>query len=163
MLLKFIYTVFIGILLALFVGLGIAAFYEKPKIPDYPAPLKYTAPINPDTPKDTTNSAKMEKEQQRYDSDFKTYQQKSEEYNRNVSILTLIASIIILVISLTIFKNLPLISDGLLLGGIFVLLYSIVRGFQSDNDKFRFIVVAIGLVIALILGYLKFIKPTKTK
>ena len=41
MILKFIYTVFIGVLFATLVGVGIAAFYPQPKYPDYPIRLSY--------------------------------------------------------------------------------------------------------------------------
>ena len=39
MALKIIYTLFIGILFAALVGVGISAFYESPKYPDYPSRL----------------------------------------------------------------------------------------------------------------------------
>lgn len=65
--------------------------------------------------------------------------------------------------SLTVVKNLIYIADGVLLGGVLTLLYSIVRGFGSQDTMFRFVVVSIGLVIALLLGYIKFIKPNKNQ
>jgi D-alanyl-lipoteichoic acid acyltransferase DltB (MBOAT superfamily) len=157
MLLKYIYTLFIGILLALFVGLGIAAFYEAPKMPDYPPSLQYARPLSPD--KYGTDEAKLQAEQIKYDKVSKDYQKVSNQYNRNVSIYTTVAAIIILVLSLTLVRNLLLISDGLLLGGVFTLMYSIIRGFDTQDNKFRFVMVTTGLVIALILGFLKFIKP----
>lgn len=40
MVIKIIYTIFIGVLFAIFVGVGIDAFYPYPKEPDYPAELK---------------------------------------------------------------------------------------------------------------------------
>ncbi len=51
-----------------------------------------------------------------------------------------------------------IISDGLLLGGVFTLGYSIIRGFAGDDDKFRFFVVIVGLVVTVVLGDLKFIR-----
>ena len=38
--LKFIYSIFIGVLFATLVGVGIAAFYPEPKPPEYPSALK---------------------------------------------------------------------------------------------------------------------------
>jgi hypothetical protein len=46
-----------------------------------------------------------------------------------------------------------------LLGGVFAAAYSIIRGLMSENTQFRFIIVVIGLAIALALGYIKFIRP----
>lgn len=158
MVLKFIYTLFIGILLALFVGFGIAAFYEEPKYPEPPFNLKYSTPVYPET-KDSTISAQIRADQIKQDKIEKNFQNNLSIYNRNVSVIVLAAAIIFLIISLTLAKRLLLISDGLLLGGVFTLLYSIGRGFGSHDNKFQFIIVTIGLIISLILGYLKFIKP----
>jgi hypothetical protein len=43
-----------------------------------------------------------------------------------------------------------------LLGGIFTLLYGIGRGMVTDNNRYRFLVAAVGLAITLGLGYIKF-------
>lgn len=103
----------------------------------------------------------------RIDSAFQLKQKKYERalaaYNRNVSMASLIASVLILAASLTFLKSIPTISDGLLLGGVFTLGYSIIRGFAGNNDMFRFFVVSVGLAVTLLLGYKKFIQPEDSK
>jgi hypothetical protein len=158
MVLKFIYTLFIGILLALFVGFGIAAFYEEPKYPEPPISLRYSTPVYPDT-KESSVASQLKADQIKQDKLNKDFQKNLAIYNRNVSVIVLIAAIIYLIVSLTLTKHLLLISDGLLLGGVFSLLYSIGRGFGSNDNKFQFLIVSVGLVISLVLGYIKFIKP----
>ena len=157
MILKFVYTLFIGILLTAFVGVGIEAFHPSPTPPEYPSALKI--------PREGGLSGpvfqEMKSEQEKYDNLFSTFREKQKIYNRNVSIISIIVSVLTLIVSLTLFKKILLIADGLLLGGVLTLFYSIIRGFDSGNNMFRFIVVSIGLVIALALGYLKFIKPSK--
>lgn len=160
MVLKIIYTFFIGILLATFVGVGIAAFYTGPKFPEPPAILKY---CSPDITQSVSKYAEFKKDAESYDKTLQNYQQQSQVYNRNVSIVSLIAALIIVILSLTFFKSILVIADGLLLGGVVSLLYSIVRGFQSEDNMFRFFVVAVGLVVSLILGYIKFIKGNEAK
>jgi hypothetical protein len=162
MILKFIYTLFIGILLALFVGFGIAAFYEEPKYPELPLSMKYARPLYPET-QEGTQAAEITKEQIQQEKRQENYQKDLKTYNRNVSVISLIAAIAYMIISLMLLKNLLLISDGLLLGGVFTLLYSIGRGFATNDSKFQFITVAIGLLISLTLGYIKFIKPAQRK
>jgi hypothetical protein len=98
---------------------------------------------------------------EKYDKEQKDFQLQSKNYNRNVSIIALVASIVVVIASLTFFKTLLLIADGLLLGGVLTLLYSVIRGFDTDDNMFRFIVVSIGLLISLVLGYVKFIQPSK--
>lgn len=158
--LEIIYTFFVGILVAVFVGVGIAAFYPEPKEPEYPAMLKvYNAPI--ESGKASTTSAELLVEQKKYDNEMKAFQNEFSIYNRNVSIIALISAIILLTISITFFKNLLVIADGLLLGGVITLLYSVARIFGSGDDKLRFLVVSVGLAFALILGYKKFIGQSK--
>ena len=161
MILKYIYTVFLGILLATFVGVGIAAFYPQPKYPQYP-PMFAPQAVKPfsEAQNDSTQAALLQKQEQESYRISQDFQKLSEDYNKNVSVISLTSAIIILLLSLTLVKNLIYIADGTLLGGVLTLLYSIVRGFGSQDDMFRFVVVTIGLLIALILGYIKFIKPS---
>lgn len=154
--LKLLYTILIGIFMAVFVGVGIAAFYPALKYPETPTSMKYgyTEPQ-----KDGVVSEEAKADMEKYDKEQKDFQIKSQTYNRNVSILALVFSIIIVVASLTFFKKILLIADGLLLGGVLTLLYSVIRGFGTDDNMFRFIVVSVGLIISLFLGYVKFIAP----
>lgn len=160
MVLKIVYTLFIGVLLAIFVGVGIAAFYPSPEPPETPLLIElYELPTEPSC--DPTISAQLEKEQKEFNEALKIFEEKLEKYNRNVSIIALIAAILVLIISLTLFRQILIIADGLLLGGVITLLYSVVRVFGSGDDKLRFLVVSVGLAVSLILGYLKFIEPSK--
>ena len=163
MILKFFYTIFIGILLALFVGVGTAAFYKAPKYPEQPAALKipYSSPY--DSPARATESSALLAEQEKFDRQYKAFEEKNQLYHRNVSIIGLTAAVIMLVISLTVFRSLSVIADGLLLGGVFTLIYSMFRGFETKDEIFRFIVISIGLAISLIIGYIKFIKSQEKK
>lgn len=154
MVLKYVYTVFIGVLLALFIGIGIAAFYPYPKAPEPSAvPVAYRNDLQATPSAQTIEQEKKDREA------WQEYQRQNEEYNRNVSIMTLIAAIVVLVISLTLARSILIIADGLLLGGLFTLVYSLFRSFNSSDYKFMFIVISTGLAISVILGYLKFIKP----
>ena len=157
MILKIIYSIFIGVLFAVLVGVGIAAFYPEPKPPEYPSALKIPREGGLNQPV----FEELKGEQEEYDRLEKAFRQNLEIYNRNVSIIAIVASIITLVVSLTLFKKLFLIADGLLLGGVLTILYSIIRGFGSGNNKFQFIIVSISFIVALILGYIKLAKPPK--
>lgn len=158
MALRLIYTFLIGIFLAVFVGVGIAAFYPGPKPPETPAIINYGCS---DLTKENGVSPEYKAQIEKFDKEQKDYQLQSQIYNKNVSILSLVASIIIVVASLTLFKTILLIADGLLLGGVLTLLYSVIRGFGTEDNMFRFIVVSVGLFVSLFLGYVKFIQPAK--
>jgi len=152
MAIKFIYTFFLALLIALFVGLGIDAFYPGPVAPDYPIELEMQKT-------NCEESAETQAIREDFAKAQKTFMEQSRPYNRNVSIISLICSIIILILSLTLLAKISMIADGILLGGVFANIYGIIRGLMSENSQFRFIIVVIGLAIALTLGYIKFIRP----
>jgi hypothetical protein len=154
MIIKYLYALFIGILFAVFIGIGISTFYPGPTLPDQ-RPVPYPEKADPDA----TRSAEMIKAEEENRKMYDEFNKKSKEYNRNVSIIALVFAVIALFVSLTLIKNLQIISDGLLLGGIFTLIYSIGRGIEAEDTKFRFAVVTIGFIISLIIGYIKFVKP----
>lgn len=151
--LRLVYTFFLGILLSIFVGVGISAFYPAPDVPEYPVEL---------------NNFEKEPTQEQealfneFDEQMRQHEEDLKPYNRNVSILTLGAAVILLIVSLVYEKRIKLIADGVLLGGLFILLYSIGRGFASDNQKYVFLVVSIGLAIVLYLGYHRFVHDGQT-
>jgi len=152
MILKLIYTLFLGLLVALFVGLGIDAFYSGPKAPDYPSELSVAKP-------DCENYEQTKTLQADYDQRQKAFNEESKAYNRNVAIISLAAAIIVLIASFALLAKIQMIADGILLGGVFTTAYSMIRGLMSDDSRFRFLIVTVGLIIALALGYLKFIRP----
>lgn len=155
MALRVLYTIFFAILISLFVGLGIAAFYPAPEAPDYPTILNETRP--------DTDTNEIKRADSKYNKAQKDYEEKRGVYARNVSIISLTAAIIILVLAFVfVNKKIIVLSDGLLLGGVLTLLYSIINGFGSPDEKFRFIVVTIGLIVAFVLGYLKFSKSEQS-
>lgn len=132
MVLRLAYTVFIGILLTLFIGVGIAAFYPQPEPPEYPLSYGKVYPeMNQGTP-----SAEFEKEQRLYEEKSREYQEINEKYNKNVSMLALGFAILYLIVGLVLARKLAIISDGLLLGGVLTLIYSIIRGFGANDDIF---------------------------
>jgi len=143
MAIKFIYTLFLALLVALFVGLGIDAFY--------PVELENVKSCCEETTEQKEIRIEFEQTQ-------RNYQEVMKPYNRNISIISLIAAIIILVISLTFLNKIKMIADGLLLGGVFTTMYSIIRGVMTENSQFRFLIVTIGVIIAFVLGYVKFIR-----
>jgi hypothetical protein len=156
MAIKIIYTLFLALMVALFVGLGIDTFYEGPKMPEYPLELEMQKP-------ECNESAEIKAVRENFAREQRAYAEEIKPYNRNVSIISLIAAIVILVVSLTMLTKIKMIADGILLGGVFTTAYSIIRGLMSQNSQYRFIIVAMGLIIALTLGYLKFIRPRVSK
>jgi hypothetical protein len=158
MFLRFVYIVFVGIIVAAFIGVGVAAFYVEPTRPDAPLSVKYNQSIQIT---DVTTLNAIKAEQAQYETDLKAYEAREQVYNRNVSIVTLLAAVLVLAASLTLLKHVSLIADGMLLGGVLTLAYSIIRGFGTEDNRFRFVVMSASLLITLLLGYLKFLQPAQ--
>jgi hypothetical protein len=152
--LKIIYTIFLGLLLAIFIGVGAATFYPAPQSPE--PPLIYERPVENLTPQQEREEANFRQEQEKF-------QNQLSSYNRNISIITFVAAMLFLVISLALAPKVDVISDGLLLGGTLTLVYSLGRGLVSQDSTYRFLIISMGLAVALILGYIKFIKPSVAK
>lgn len=126
--LQILYSAFIGIMVSLFVGFGIAAFYPAPN------------------------------QQEFNDKSYERYIEASKEYNRNVAVAAVVISVLILLLSLVIVQNIPAISDGLLLGGILTLLYGTAQSIGTGDERIMFAFVTVGLVVAVAIGYLKFVR-----
>ncbi|NKX54685.1 hypothetical protein [Arthrobacter mobilis] len=153
--LKIVYVLFLGSMIALFVGLGIRSFYAPPEPPQYPVTL-----IEKANPTDE-ELAEQQRQQQEHERAARAWEEQNSIYNRNVSTVSLAASVILLGASLLLEKRNRVLANGILLGGLFTLLYSIGRGFASQDTMMTFIAVAVGLAVALVLGYRRFFdKPS---
>jgi uncharacterized membrane protein len=152
--LKAIYVVFLGLIIALFCGLGVAAFYQQPNGPKEPIATAQTVEQKQGQ---AVNQAEVD-----YQNAYRKYEEeKLKPYNRNVSIITLVLATIILVVSLLLSAKLPILSDGILLGAVFTLIYSIIRGISAGNPRFTFIIVSVGLAITIFIGFWKFLRKPK--
>lgn len=165
--LKIIYTFFMGILLATFVGVGITAFYSAPEYPDCQQYITtpFASPGGPSSSESgiTPVSGTEVKTSDECRAAQDAYNDASKVHSRNASTVALAAAILFLVIGLVFAKPLDLLADGFLLGGVFTLLYAVANGFMTDDYKYQFIIVTVGLIIALVLGYIKFVRSAEKK
>jgi hypothetical protein len=145
-----VYKVFVGLLLATFVGVGIAAFAPEPRYPD--------PPISAVSPRSTDPPPEVQREMEEHQRVVREMRSEIAAYSRNVSAASAIAAIVMMAVSLTVLRGMALFSDGFLLGGVLTFAYSVVRGFSAEDNVFRFIIVSIGLVVALALGYIRFVR-----
>jgi hypothetical protein len=151
-LLKSLYTIAIALLVVAFVGFGISAFYPSPEFPQPPKQLEY---VGSNT---TQEESELIAEQQKKEAAF---QERFSDYNLVVSSISISIAVLLLVASLLWISNLPVIGDGATLGAVFTLFYGLIRAFMTDSEQFRFVAVAVGLVIVVALVYLRFIRSSK--
>lgn len=148
---KLIYTFILGVVLALFLGVGVQAFYEPPQQPDYPAyDMPYKEGPTPEQQKI------LERDQQKFDKDLKAYEKNRQEYERNVSVVLLILAAVTIAVGLFFSSQIGFLSDGILLGGLFTLVHALIRGFAADDSKYLFAAATVAVAVVLYLGYRRF-------
>lgn len=125
-----LYIFFIGIILTLTTGFGIAAFYPEPQAPIYPTSLQY--PSLPEsclkTPEEihSPECAKLQKQQEKDNQEFQEKQQKyqneSAAFTRTTIFFGISIGAIFTILSLTQMKKNKLIANGLILAGVLTML-----------------------------------------
>lgn len=146
---KIVYTFFLGALLALFVGLGVQTFYPGPEMPEYPTELQVV-------PGEGTPTAEQQRMQREYAEQSERWQEDQNVYDRNVGVISLAASVVLLALSLVLEKRNKVLTNGIMLGGLFTLFYAIGRSVASEETAMSFAAVAVGLAVVLFLGWRRF-------
>lgn len=149
--LKPLYAVAVALLIVAFVGFGISAFYQAPEFPEPPAELEFVGPNQTDEETELIIEQREKEE---------AYQARFSDYNQVVSVVVIGIAILLLVGSILWLSGLAVIGDGVALGAVFTLFYGLIRAFMTDDEVFRFVAVAVGLAVVLILVYLRFIRPS---
>ncbi len=142
-----LYILFLGIILSITTGFGVAAFYPQPVVPSYPAvPYANIVPQSCyDTPQSQASSdcqAFLQKQKaqqqtdevkrQQYDADFKVYQEKNSSYTRTAIFFGIVIGALFAIIGIMLIKKSKLIATGLLLGGVLTaLLTRLLIGLSS--------------------------------
>ena len=73
-------------------------------------------------------------------------------------IILLVVATIILAISLALPHDQAVISNGVLLGGVFTMVYAVGMTVSAEQSVWRFVVAAVALVVTIGIGYLKFVR-----
>lgn len=116
--LQVLFSIFLGLLITGFVGIGVNTFYPAPSYDEGGT------------------------------SAFETYWLVT-------SVILLVCATALMVVALVI-TQVPVLSNGVLLGGLFTLLYAVGISITSVRDWPRFIVVTIALAVTIGVGWWKF-------
>ncbi len=148
-----------AVILAALIGLGISAFYPAPVAPAYPNyPLVAPTPVCPPNPA-TPCTVVQQQSQEQYDQQQALYQAQQDAYTaedaiygRNLFIIANIIGIIVFAIGFWLVLAASLASNavpvGIMLAGLWSIVYGYVRGWGSVDDQMKFFV---GLVIAVLV------------
>jgi hypothetical protein len=136
----FIYTILIGVVVAVFVGPG-------PKAPEFPWTTSYVS--------DPTDQQKQEEQQktEKYNQDQEQYTKSNKPYSKKVSGIAIGAALVFYGGGLWLYKRRDVIGEGLALGGVFTMIYAAIRAGIGNSKPQVFICVSalllmlIGLVL----------------
>lgn len=154
--LRALYVIAIGLLFAGFIGFGVATFYPAPEFPECGRESEKVIPAPGETSVQLTPAEQAEADACKKLQD--AFQEESSIYSRNLSIIFLLASVVVIAISLFGLGKIDVIGDGITLGGVFLLFTSLVTSLGNESGLFRFLTVTVGLVVVIFLSYWKFIR-----
>ena len=162
--LQIIFSIFLGLMVAAFIGVGVYTFYPPPET-KYQEQLQdlYRQQEDIERFKDSTKLTAAERAQLRETQDkIRALEDKQsaerEIWGRNTSIVLITFATIVMSISLIRAEQLPVISNGLLLGGVFTMIYGVGWIIATGTSYARFAVMTIALVITLVLGWVRFVR-----
>lgn len=132
--------------MSFFVGFGIDAFYPAPQYPQAITDLYNTLATKTPTAAEQAQITNLEQ----------AYQSALQAHNRVVTIVVTIAAVIFLGLSILLEAKNRVMANGIMLGGLFTLLYGAARGLGSQDSMITFITVGVGLAAVILIGLRRF-------
>lgn len=161
--LQTIFAFFLGLMVTSFVGVGVYTFYPSPdrafqeEAESQNRREQAIRNFRSDdalTPEDRARLQEIENERSRTQDANRAA---SATWGRRTSIILITFATLAMAISLLRAVQLPVISNGLLLGGVFTMIYGVGWSIVSDTSTGRFLVMTVSLAITLALGYVRFV------
>ncbi len=167
--LQTIFSFFLGLLVLAVVGVGVNTFYQSPTETfqkEMTAIQRQMETINIKSSNGVTSAAdkaELARLQEKQNALQDKIDTQMKGWARNTSIILVLFATFVMGISLIRSEQLRVISNGLLLGGLFTMLYGAGWVIFSGNSTARFVVVVFALAVALGLGYLKFVRNRENR
>lgn len=165
--LQTIFAFFLGLMTVAFVGVGVNTFYpsttqkfetQEREISRRLDHLNRSATPGTFTPEQQAEFDRLEADR------TKLAEQRdaaNKEWARVTSIVIVLFATLVLVISLLLAEQLRVIANGLLLGGLFSMVYGVGWVLSSGNSMARFWVIVFALCVSIALGYVRFVRDRK--
>ncbi len=156
--LRTIFSLFLGLMLTAFVGVGVYTFHSPPdtyssQIKDLSRREQAIRNARPTSELTSSDRDEIQKLNLRRTQLLDDAEKARMPWSRSTSITLIVFATIVMSISLVRADQIPVISNGLLLGGVFTMLYGVGWVIASDSSVTRFGVMTVALVITLALGY----------
>lgn len=165
--LQTIFSFFLGLMVTAFVGVGVYTFHPPPhevvleeiqELNREEERVRGVRPVENLTEADRDRIQALNEERNRLNDRVEVLRR---AWGRSTSIALIAFATLVMAVSLVRSDQLPVISNGLLLGGVFTMVYGVGWIVATDASTARFAVISAALVITLGLGYVRFVRTGK--
>lgn len=161
--LRTIFAFFLGLMLTAFVGVGVYTFHPPPQRFDNEIRdlgRKEQALRDARAPNELTSADRdsLQAIERRRNEAVDAAAAARIPWARTTSIILIVLATLAMAASLIGADRLHVISNGLLLGGVFLMLYGVGWIIATDTSVARFVVITIALAITLGLAYARFVR-----
>ena len=167
--LQVIFAFFLGLMVTAFIGVGVYTFYppelerfqdETRVLYDQQQQIRDARGAEGLTEAEQAELAALAERTREAEKEMRDYQ---GNWARMTSIILIVLATFVMAVSLIRADQLPVINNGLLLGGVFTMLYGTGWILWSGDSRARFWVMAFALLITLLLGYIRFVRGRAAK
>ena len=165
--LQTIFGFFLVLMVTSFIGVGVYTFYPPPerdfrdRIQALSRQQEQIRTAKAPNDLTTEDRAQIQSLQLELDTIQDQSQAAGEAWGRHTSIILIAFATLAMAVSLLKAVQLPVISNGLLLGGVFTMVYGVGWIIATDSSTVRFFVMTAALVITLALGYVRFVRQQR--
>jgi hypothetical protein len=165
--LRTIFSFFLGLMLTTFVGVGVYTFHPPPtqcdsQIKDLNHREQGIRGSRPSIELTLADREQLQEINQQRSELIDAAEEMRKPWGLSTSIILIVFSTLALVASLVRAEQLPVISNGLLLGGVFTMLYGVGWIAFTGASTARFMVMALAFAITIGLGYVRFTRRGPT-
>lgn len=156
--LQVIYSFFLGLMVLAFIGIGVYTIYPAPSS-RYQEQIQSLQNQMNEKSAGTVAPAKqaeLSSIQRKLDALYKKQEVEQKRWARNTSVIVILLATAVMAVSLVRSEQLRIVSNGLLMGGLFTMVYGAGLVIYSGDSLARFLVISFAFAITLGLGYVKF-------
>jgi hypothetical protein len=166
--LQTIFSFFLGLMVLAFIAVGVNTFYQAPSeryqkeqqdISRKMEALNVRAPGGATL--SSTDQAELKRLQDQQNALQDGVDAEQKIWGRNTSIVLVLFATLVMGISLIRSEELRVVSNGLLLGGLFTMLYGSGWVIFTGTSTARFLVILFAFAITVGLGYVKFVRQRR--
>jgi hypothetical protein len=161
--LRVIFSFFLGLMLTALIGVGVYTFHQPPEQLDSEVrelkrreqAIRNSGPENRLTTADRDQIQEIMSQRNEL---VDAAEQARKKWALSASIILIVFATLAMAVSLVRTARAGVISNGLLLGGVFAMLYGVGWISTADTSITRFVVMTAAFLIALGLGYARFVR-----